>query len=84
ARVGVNGRSEAAVQSALTHLRAAVPDAGFDGIAADLSDAAGVARITQHTPAADILVNNAGIVAPSMPLADMPADRLRRMFDTNV
>ena len=32
----------------------------------------------------DALVNNAGIVAPSMPLADMPADRLRRMFDTNV
>ncbi|RQT61039.1 SDR family NAD(P)-dependent oxidoreductase [Burkholderia cepacia] len=61
ARVVVNGRSDASVQSALAHLRAAVPDAGFDGIAADLSDAAGVARITQHMPAADILVNNAGI-----------------------
>ncbi|AIO28068.1 SDR family NAD(P)-dependent oxidoreductase [Burkholderia cepacia] len=61
ARVVVNGRSDASVQSALAHLRAAVPDAGFDGIAADLSDATGVARITQHTPAADILVNNAGI-----------------------
>ena len=32
----------------------------------------------------DALVNNAGIVAPSMPLADMPLDRLTRMFDTNV
>ena len=61
ARVVVNGRSDASVQAALTQLRAAVPDADFDGIAADLSDAAGVARITQHTPAADILVNNAGI-----------------------
>jgi NAD(P)-dependent dehydrogenase (short-subunit alcohol dehydrogenase family) len=32
----------------------------------------------------DAFVNNAGIVAPSMPLADMEADRLRRMFDVNV
>ncbi|OXI81682.1 oxidoreductase [Burkholderia sp. AU33423] len=61
ARVVVNGRSDASVQSALKHLRAAIPDADFDGVAADLSDAAGVARITQHTAAADILVNNAGI-----------------------
>ncbi|WP_412527939.1 SDR family NAD(P)-dependent oxidoreductase [Burkholderia lata] len=61
ARVVVNGRSDASVQSALKHLRAAIPDADFDGVAADLSDAAGVARITQHTSAADILVNNAGI-----------------------
>ena len=49
------------MQSALKHLRAALPDADFDGVAADLSDAAGVARVTQHTSAADILVNNAGI-----------------------
>ena len=61
ARVVVNGRSDASVQSALKHLRAALPDADFDGVAADLSDAAGVARVTQHTSAADILVNNAGI-----------------------
>ncbi|MCA8157022.1 SDR family NAD(P)-dependent oxidoreductase [Burkholderia contaminans] len=61
ARVVVNGRSDASVQSALAHLRAAIPNADFDGVAADLSDAAGVALITQHTPDADILVNNAGI-----------------------
>ena len=30
------------------------------------------------------VVVNAGIVAPSMPLADMSADRLKRMFDVNV
>ncbi|CAG9258835.1 SDR family NAD(P)-dependent oxidoreductase [Burkholderia cepacia] len=61
ARVVVNGRSDASVQSALAHLRAAVPGASLEGVAADLSDAAGVARITHHTPEADILVNNAGI-----------------------
>jgi NAD(P)-dependent dehydrogenase (short-subunit alcohol dehydrogenase family) len=32
----------------------------------------------------DALVNNAGIVAPSLPLADMDAARLKRMFDVNV
>ncbi len=32
----------------------------------------------------DALVNNAGIVAPSLPLADMSAERLKRMFDVNV
>jgi len=32
----------------------------------------------------DALVNNAGIVAPGMPVADMSAERLKRMFDVNV
>ena len=32
----------------------------------------------------DALVNNAGIVAPSLPLAQMDAARLKRMFDVNV
>jgi NAD(P)-dependent dehydrogenase (short-subunit alcohol dehydrogenase family) len=32
----------------------------------------------------DALINNAGIVAPSMPLAEMSAARLKHMFDVNV
>jgi NAD(P)-dependent dehydrogenase (short-subunit alcohol dehydrogenase family) len=32
----------------------------------------------------DGIVINAGIVAPSMPLADMTADKLKRMFEVNV
>lgn len=32
----------------------------------------------------DGFVNNAGIVAPSLPLAEMDAQRLRRIFDVNV
>jgi NAD(P)-dependent dehydrogenase (short-subunit alcohol dehydrogenase family) len=32
----------------------------------------------------DALVNNAGIVAPSAPLADMSAERMKRVFDVNV
>ena len=33
---------------------------------------------------ADALVNNAGILGPAMPLADMPIERMKRIFDTNV
>lgn len=32
----------------------------------------------------DGLVNNAGIVAPTADLADMPLERLKRVFDTNI
>ncbi|SDD09086.1 SDR family oxidoreductase [Paraburkholderia lycopersici] len=32
----------------------------------------------------DALVNNAGIVAPGSPVADMSAERMKRMFDVNV
>lgn len=32
----------------------------------------------------DGLVNNAGIVAPTADLADMPVNRLKRLFDTNI
>jgi NAD(P)-dependent dehydrogenase (short-subunit alcohol dehydrogenase family) len=32
----------------------------------------------------DGLVNNAGIVAPSLPLAEMSLERMKRVFDTNV
>ena len=34
--------------------------------------------------ALDGLVNNAGIVAPAMPLAEIGAERLKRIFDVNV
>ena len=33
---------------------------------------------------ADALVNNAGILGPAMKLADMPVERMKRIFDTNV
>ena len=37
-----------------------------------------------HFGRLDGVVVNAGIVAPPLPLAEMSADRLRRIFDTNV
>ncbi|HDR8856658.1 TPA: SDR family oxidoreductase [Burkholderia territorii] len=83
ARVVVNGRSDKSVDAALALLRSAVPGADIDGIAADLSDAAGAARITQHTPDADILVNNAGIYGLKA-FFDIDDDEWAHYFQMNV
>jgi NAD(P)-dependent dehydrogenase (short-subunit alcohol dehydrogenase family) len=83
ARVVVNGRSDTSVESARAQLRAAVPDADVDGVAADLSDAAGAARIAQHTPDADILVNNAGIYGLKA-FFDIDDDEWNHYFQMNV
>ncbi|GHD23640.1 SDR family oxidoreductase [Tianweitania populi] len=57
-------------------------------IQGDVSAEADVIAVFDKTEAAfgkiDGVVVNAGIVAPSMPLSEMSADRLKRMFDVNV
>lgn len=57
-------------------------------IAGDVADETAVVAMFDATENAfgriSALVNNAGIVAPSMPLADMDAARLKRLFDVNV
>ena len=63
AHVIVNGRTASRVETALAALRRDVPHATFDGIAADVGSAAGVAAIVERFPAVDILINNAGIFA---------------------
>ncbi len=83
ARVVINGRSDKSVEAALALLRTAVPDANVDGVAADLSDAAGAVRITQHTPEADILVNNAGIYGLKA-FFDIDDDEWTHYFQMNV
>jgi len=68
----------------------AVTDAGgraatFQG---DVAVEADVIRVFDQAVAAlgplDGVVINAGIVAPSSPLADIPVERLKRVFDVNV
>ncbi|MGH8779110.1 SDR family oxidoreductase [Paraburkholderia sp.] len=85
--VGVNyARDAAAAQAAV----AEVQHAGGRAIAipGDVSDEAAVVAMFDATEQAfgplTAFVNNAGIVAPSMPLADMDAARLKRLFDVNV
>ena len=64
ARVILNGRSTDSVERARQRLLAAVPGADVLGVAADLSDAAGVDTLLAGLPKVDILVNNAGIFGP--------------------
>lgn len=54
----------------------------------DVAVEADVVRLFDATETAfgpaDALVNNAGILGPAMTLADMPVERMKRIFDTNV
>jgi NAD(P)-dependent dehydrogenase (short-subunit alcohol dehydrogenase family) len=85
--VGVNyvGNEQAADETV-----AAVEAAGGRAVAirGDVAVEADVLAIFDVTQGAfgrlDGLVNNAGIVAPGLPLAEMSAERMRRVFNTNV
>ncbi|NDL64945.1 SDR family NAD(P)-dependent oxidoreductase [Acerihabitans arboris] len=83
AAVVINGRSQATVDKALGKLKQALPQANIKGVVADLSDAAGAARLTGVVPAADILVNNAGIYEPK-PFFEIDDKEWERYFQTNV
>ena len=83
AHVVINGRREASVEAALTKLRAALPGARIEGMAADLSGAPGCAALAKAHASADILVNNAGIFEPKG-FFDIPDEDWLRFFETNV
>ena len=83
ARVVVNGRTDARVNQAVQELRAAVPGAEVEGVAADLGSAEGCAALVARVPAVDILVNNVGIFEPK-PFEAIPDADWFRFFETNV
>ena len=83
ARVIVNGRTQAAVDSALARIRQTAPEAALEGFAGDLSSAAVTGDLLDRFPQVDILVNNLGIFEPK-PFADIPDDDWRRFFEVNV
>ena len=83
ASVVVNGRSEERVRDAVTRLCAAVPEAQVQGVAADLSNAAGCEQLLRAVPKVDILVNNLGIFK-AQDFFDTLDDEWQRFFDVNV
>jgi NAD(P)-dependent dehydrogenase (short-subunit alcohol dehydrogenase family) len=83
AEVVVNGRSQGRVDQALATIRAELPQAHLQGVAADLGNAAGVAELIARIPRADILVNNLGIFEPKG-FFDIGDDEWQRFFDVNV
>ncbi len=83
ASVTINGRTQSGVDKALHKLKAALPEATLQGIAADASHAAGCEQLISHSDRIDILVNNLGIFDPK-PFESIPDADWLRFFETNV
>ena len=83
AHVVVNGRSAERVAGAVSRIRAEIPSANVDGVAADLGTADGAGRLITAVPDVDILVNNVGIFEPK-PFEAIPDADWLRFFEVNV
>ncbi|GLK81547.1 SDR family NAD(P)-dependent oxidoreductase [Methylopila turkensis] len=83
ATVVVNGRRQEAVDTAVAAIRAEVPDAKVEGIAADLGTAEGVAELVAALPSVDVLVNNVGIFNPQ-DFFKVPDEEWFRFYEVNV
>ncbi|MFD1703257.1 SDR family NAD(P)-dependent oxidoreductase [Methylopila henanensis] len=83
ATVVVNGRRQEAVDTAVAAIRAEVPDAKVEGIAADLRTAEGVAELVAALPSVDVLVNNVGIFNPQ-DFFEVPDEEWFRFYEVNV
>jgi NAD(P)-dependent dehydrogenase (short-subunit alcohol dehydrogenase family) len=83
AEVVVNGRTQAAVDTAVAALAKQVPGARVRGIAADLGSAAGCAALVKAQPRVDVLVNNVGIFGPR-DFFEVPDEEWTRFFEVNV
>ena len=83
ARIVLNGRSAHSIERAIGEMRARLPAASIEGVAADLATAEGATRLIHHAPRADILVNNVGIFE-LRPFLDTTDADWERHFQTNV
>ena len=83
ASVVINGRKQDRVDSAISQIRKSQPGAELTGIAADVSNAAGCAKLIQTVPEVDVLVNNMGIFEPK-PFEKIPDEDWLRFFEANV
>jgi NAD(P)-dependent dehydrogenase (short-subunit alcohol dehydrogenase family) len=79
----VNGRGEERVRSVVDELRAEVPGATIDGVAADLATADGAQGLFDALGRVDVLVNNLGIFGP-VPALEIDDETWQRYWDVNV
>jgi len=79
----VNGRTQQRVDAAISAIRKAHPNARVEGLAADVSKAAGCAKLVHAAPSADILVNNMGIFEPK-PFEKITDEDWLGIFEANV
>jgi NAD(P)-dependent dehydrogenase (short-subunit alcohol dehydrogenase family) len=83
ASVIINGRGQARVDAAILEIKKLHPRANLSGVASDVSNAAGCAKLIQVLPELDILVNNMGIFEPK-PFEKIPDEDWMRFFEANV
>jgi NAD(P)-dependent dehydrogenase (short-subunit alcohol dehydrogenase family) len=83
AAVIINGRGQARVDAAIREIKKLHPRANLSGVASDVSNAAGCAKLIQALPELDILVNNMGIFEPK-PFEKIPDEDWMHFFEANV
>jgi NAD(P)-dependent dehydrogenase (short-subunit alcohol dehydrogenase family) len=83
AKVVVNGRTQARVDTALKTIQQRASGADLRGVAADLGTAAGVESFLHQIPNADVLVNNLGIFE-AKPFFEISDAAWMRFFEVNV
>jgi 3-oxoacyl-[acyl-carrier protein] reductase len=83
ARVIVNGRGITSVDRAIAEIRAEVPDARLEGLAADNGTAEGASETVARFPEVDILVNNLGIYE-AVGFFDETDAAWQRLFEVNI
>jgi NAD(P)-dependent dehydrogenase (short-subunit alcohol dehydrogenase family) len=83
ARVIVNGRTTKRVEQALKQIRASIPQAQLETLAADLGNADGVRAAVQRFSEVEILVNSLGIFEPKT-FEQIPDEDWFRFFEVNV
>lgn len=65
ASVVINGRTQERVDRAVAEIRKQHRGAQVSGVASDVSNAAGCAKLVEAVPQVDVLVNNIGILSRS-------------------
>jgi NAD(P)-dependent dehydrogenase (short-subunit alcohol dehydrogenase family) len=83
ASVIINGRTQERVDTAIREIRKLQPSGDLSGVASDVSNAAGCAKLIQAVPNVDVLVNNMGIFEPK-PFEQISDEDWLRFFEANV